>query len=326
MKRSLILAGILVWSWSCSRDRNPISTTTDSDFAVYFLKDSSLSTSQVINLGLSKLELEAAPWFDAGDVEFYDFSTRCIYLKSNKRTLFANFGLGHFEPRLTDKPFVVAAGGNRCYLGCLHSGALSTTPAGPYMDELDVWHFPDDVLHVSRHRASTEDARSDPRVREALIRRGLFHAGLRVELNSVSVVRNADTTTVQYRFTLTNEDRDPPYVIDPDRTGTELLHYYTNGVVLSNESQPQIWSEYKSVTSPVPHDSWAPCWFTRMKGSQSIQRTVTLRGYPRIPRGRYVCRLEYSGPKTIVRTERNMLDGRYWLGEIASKTMEVVLD
>ena len=326
MMRDILFVGILVWSLSCSQDTNPVSPIYDSDFAIYFLKDSSLRTGEVNQRPLAELELAVAPWLDLKDILFYDFSTHCIYLKNDKATLFENYASGHFEPLLTDKPFVVVAGGSRCYLGSLHSGALSTRPPGPYIDELDVWYFPKDVLHISQYRLSSEEVRSDARIRDTLIRSGLFHEGLSLELNAVTVVINADTSTVQYRFTLKNNDRDPLYVIDSDRTGSELFHYYTNGVVFSRENYPSIWSEYKTVTAPNPYDSWQPSWFTRLESNQSMQRTVTLRGYPRIPQDQYACRLTYSGPRRIDRAQRNLVDSRYWIGDIESNTFVVVVN
>lgn len=221
MKKYLFLAGILIWSLSCSHDSNPVSSNDGSHFAVYFLKD---------------------------------------------------------------------------------------------------------VLHFSRPRASSEDVRSDPQVRAALIRANLFHGGLGLELNSVTVVQIADISTVQYGLTLRNNDRDALYAIDPDRMGSELFHYYTNGVVFARENQPPIWAEHKTVTPPSPHDSWQPSWFSRIKSGQSLERTVTLRGYPSIPRGQYSCYLTFSGPKRIEREQRNLTDGRYWIGEIESNVIEVVVN
>jgi hypothetical protein len=275
---------------------------------------------------LSQLSLQNAPWFDAGDIDFYDFSAHCIYLKNDKAALIEKYELGHFDPPLIDKPFVVLAGKKRCYRGCLRSGLLSTMPLTPSVGELDVWYYPRDVLHIERDRASSQDVRSDPDVREGLMRSGLFHGGLILELNSVTVLLNSDTSTVQYCFTLRNEDQDPLHVFDPDRTGSDLFHYYTNGVLFSSEQRPSIWSEYKTVAVPFPSDSWQPTSFTRVDAGQSIVRTVTLRGYPKIPQGVYTCRLAYSGPTRIEGSQRTPPDGRFWIGEIESRSIQVTID
>jgi hypothetical protein len=52
---------------------------------------------------------------------------------------------------------------------------------------------------------------------------------------------------------------------------------------------------------------------------------VTLRGYPSIPKGQYACHLTYASPTRIERAQRNLNDGRYWLGEIESNSLEVVV-
>ncbi len=326
MKSGLVIAGMLVWSVGCSLDTSVVFPVNNADFAIYFLEDSSLSAGEVVNSPLSHLSLENAPWFDAGDIDFYDFSTHCIYLENDKAALFDNFEQRHFNPLLIDKPFVVVAGKKRCYLGCLHSGLLSTIPMVPFVSELDVWYYPQDVLHIEPDRISGSDVRSDPDVRDALMRCGLFHGGLTLQLNSVSIPVNSDTSTVQYCFTLRNDDHDALYVFDPDRTGSALFHYYTNGVLFLSEGRPSIWSEYKTVAAPDPYDSWRSSSYTRIEPGQSVVRIVTLHGYPRIPQGVYTCCLTYSGPIRIERSQRTLSGGRYWIGEIESRGIQVTVE
>lgn len=309
---------------SCT-DRNATGPPGESDFALYFLADSSLGAYEAMQQGIMQLELESEPWLFEEHIKYYDFSSHCIYLKTDKRDFFESYDEGRFEPLLIDRPFVVVASGSRCYVGSLHSGALSTMPPGPYMDELDVWFYPRDVMHISRAWVAEEDVRSVDQIRQSLSESGLFHGGLELSLDAVSVIENADISTVQYTFTITNNDADNLLVLDPILMGSAQFHYFTNGVVFRNEDS-HYWSENKEVIQPEPFDSWQPEWFTKIRSGDSMQRTVQLRGYPRIPKGSYKCYLRFSHPTRIAKEDRYTTGGRYWIGEITSDKIGVVVN
>jgi len=324
MKRYSLITTLLFLIISCT-DRNATEPTGESDFALYFLADSSLGAYEAMEQVITELELESEPWLSEEDIEDYDFSSHCIYLKTDKRAFFECYDEGRFVPLLIDKPFVVVAGGIRYYIGSIHSGALSTAPTGPYMDELDVWFYPRDVMHISRAWSSEKDVRSMDQIREALSVLGLFHGGLEIRLNAVSIIENASISTVQYTFTIKNIDTDNLLVLDPDLMGSSRFHYFTNGVHFWHEAT-YYYSEYKEVIQPEPFDSWQPEWFTRIAAGDSVQRTVQLRGYPRIPAGSYECYLRFSNPHRIEKESRYVTGSRYWIGEITSDKIDVVVN
>jgi hypothetical protein len=145
---------------------------------------------------------------------------------------------------------------------------------------------------------------------------------LSIQLNQVDVINRPDTSTIIYTFTITNNDDDNLYVPDPELMGSDLFHYYTNGITLENETC-HIWSEYKTTRNPIPYDGWDINWFTRIKSKQSLQRTVILNGYPNIPIGSYSSYFTYTGPKKIEKDRRTLQDGRMWIGEIISNVVEI---
>lgn len=319
----VIVAGILFGLTGCDTTE----PEGEADFALYFLADETLGAYEAGQQGIANLELEAEPWLSAEDIRLYDFSTHCIYLKTDKRDFFPDYdGDGRAEFALIDKPFVVVAGGSRCYIGALHSGLLSMGPAGPYMDELDIWYYPIDVMHISRSWSSDEDVRSMDQIEEALKTAGLFHGGLDLSLEAVSVIENADIATIQYTYTIRNRDEDDLWILDPDRMGSARFHYFTNGVVFWSEDTHYLESTYKDVITPDPYDSWEVEWFTKIKAGESLQRTVQLRGYPRIPDGSYDCHLGFSNPPRIEREDRYDSRARYWLGAIRSDEIVVVVN
>ena len=136
---------------------------------------------------------------------------------------------------------MVVANDQRCYLGCL-LGLFSNQPEMPYIYDWYVkYYYPKDVLHICRASVVDYDVRNDPRIRTALKELNLYHGGLKVELNTVDIIYNSDTATVQYTYTLTNKDQDDLYIFDPDLMGSARFHYYTNGVTF--------WSDYSSISS-----------------------------------------------------------------------------
>jgi hypothetical protein len=189
------------------------------------------------------------------------------------------------------------------------------------MDELDVGYYPEDVMHVSRFRGSEADIREDTRVKDALTSLGLYHAGISVELEQVRRLEDGDTSTVECTFRATNIDKDNLCVIDPNKMGAGLFHHFTNGVV-SRGNNRLYQSEYKK--SAAPATRWDPKWFVDIPSGSFIERTVILKGYPRITPGKYRCNFAFSSPK-VSREDRNLSGGRIWLGEVDSDWIDVEL-
>lgn len=328
MKYVILILSLTI-IFGCSKNSDPFSVNNEeSYFGIYFLKDTTMTEQETAKMDINSLVLNDDPWLTHNDIEFYDFSTHCIYLKKDKSYFFENYGgkFYQFNPELISRPFVIVAGNERCYVGALHSGLLSMAPAGPYMNELDVGYFPADVMHISRAWSDDEDIRSNPKVEEVLIEQDLFHAGLEIELTSFQLVDNSDTSTVEYSIKIKNNDQDNLYIIDPAKMGSELFHYYTNGPHLWDYSKPlYLYSQFKEVDSPEPYDSWNFEWFTLVKSNQSIERTILLKGYPHIPNGNYVGYMNFSNPTKITKENRYVADSRIWIGSIRSNDFQIMI-
>lgn len=296
---------------------------TESDFAIFFLADDTLTSSEAAQQDIEALELESEPWLSETDIRFYDFSSHCIYLKTSKRDFFDYYDIGRFGPFM-EEPFVVVTGGIRCYIGSIQnsSGLILPFPPGPYMDELDVWYFPEDVMHISRAWRAEVDLRSMVPIHDALTTLGLLHGGLHLSLDAVSVIENTDTATVQYTYTITNQDQDDLWILDPDRIGNGLFRFFSGGPHFRGASD-YYFAVYMDVIMPDSFNSWQPEWFTRIGAGQSLQRTVQQRGYPSIPTGSYDCFLVFHNPTKIAREDRVVSGARYWLGDIRSAELVV---
>jgi hypothetical protein len=318
----IMLGAMFLFSFGCAKEDEPLTVSEQhGQVGIYFLEDSTLTGSQAAKMDINQLDLKKKPWVSNDDIQFYDYSSHCIYLKGDKSQFFEN-DTGNFfmfSPVVIDKPFVVVANGEKCYVGSFHSLLLSTAPSGPYMDEMDVGYFPKDVMHISRSWSSIPDMRNNSNLRDALITLGLYHGGISITLRSAAIIENSDTSTVEYAFILINNDQDNLYVIDPDKMGIDLFHYFTNGIVLQ-AAGALFQSEYKKTQSPsVSYDA---SWFTLVPINSSIERTVKLRGYQKIISGSYNCSFTFANPN-VEKANRYLTGGRIWLGSVASSTITI---
>lgn len=330
MKNSITFLLIVLFSFfminSCTC---PTRSDIEHNFAIYLLKDSSIEIYDILDTPLPELELEDEPWLSSEDIEFYDFSTHCIYLSKEVKSLFNNeVDDVMFTSSWWRKPFIVCANNQKIYKGFFAFGASSRFASDiPHiLDDYQFSFYPSDVLMIDWRPSSIvpEDIRNNNQVRETLEDAGLLHAGIGVNLISVDVVENADTSTIKYKFEIINNDQENLYVIDPDIVGSSLFHWWTNGVYLQNtETRESFWSVYKEVEYLDPIFQWKSEWYTKVNSGESIEREVILRGYTRIPTGEYSCYFYYSGPTKIEKKNRYTNDGRYWLGAINSNTIEI---
>lgn len=306
----------------------PTRSDIEHNFAIYLLKDFSVEIYDILDTPLSELELEDEPWLSSDDIDFYDFSTHCIYLKKEVKSLF-NESIDVLFPRSWwEKTFIVCADKQKIYKGFFHPGPSSLWAFDiPHIsDTYQFAFYPKDVLKIEWHQSSVvpNDIRKDNQIREALIEAGSFHEGIDINLISVGIVENADTSTIKYKFEIINNDSDNLYVIDPAKTGSSLFHWWTNGVILKNtETNKHFGSDLKQVTHLDPILRWEPEWFTKINSGQSIEREIELKGYERIPEGNYLCSFNYSGPTKIEKENRYTNDGRYWLGAVSSNTIKI---
>ncbi len=322
MKRITMLLFVLVLL-SCTRDKNPAGPS-DSDFGFYFLQDESVTIFDV-NDGATNLQPASEPWLTARDITFYDFSSHCLYLKKPKKELFPEYA-STFElmEAMPAKPFWVMVNGKQCYLAAFDAGYHAMAPFLPYFDPIALDAFPNDVLPLRAPWHS--DTRDNQMVKQALKAAGLYHAGLAAELQDVKVTDNSDIATVQYTLKITNNDVDDLLVLDADKMGSGLFHYFTNGPVISSEeSQLMYQSLHKEFQHPPEGVEFDPSWFTTIKSGQSKTWTITLKGYDAIQPGSYECDMHFSSPMRITLDERFVGKARYWLGDIQTPTITVEL-
>lgn len=315
-------------------DKNPVRAKDESYFGIYFLQDDTLKMKDVYDKKLDDLILSPEPWLDEDDICFYDWSSHCIYLKKDKTYFFPDWENGKFNefpPDWADKPFVVVANGKRCYMGYFFN-ILSHYWIAPVIWDFDNSKtYPSDVLFIDWMWLYHDYPQNNPDVKNALIEAGLYHGGISVtfdttDVNTLCMIENADTSTISYKFTITNNDEDDLYVIDPDKMGSDLFHWFTNGPVFKNLKTGKLYESRWEKTVTLPSlEYWSPDWFTKLKSGHSIQRTVILKGYPYFPTGEYIFEFRYNGQIFGMEKEvRDISDGRYWLGPTRSNILVMV--
>ncbi|MBP7460780.1 MAG: hypothetical protein KBA26_05790 [Candidatus Delongbacteria bacterium] len=329
--RTLLL--ILIILSACNKI--PFLSHDDDDdahrFAIYFLKDDTLKIKHVINQDINDLELASSPWISDQDIRYYDWSSHCIYLKKDKTSIipgWKNKLTKAFPEEWSYKPFVVVANGTKCYMGYFER-AISIFEKWwhtPYCSDMMNIIYPVDVLFIEWPFLYRDNPQDNPLAKKALIEAGLYHGGIEVyfdtlDYETMMMVENACTTTISYKITITNQDQDALYILDPDKCGSDNFHYYNNGPTfydLSTEKTARAeWRNYPSLGL----DYWNPDWYTRIIPGESIKRRIELKGYPKFPCGEFLFEYRYNGNDDIEKEIREISDGRFWIGPTRSNIL-----
>ncbi len=247
------------------------------------------------------------------DFELYDSSTHIYYFR-NDRPDFRTTKVTTFS--------LVAYGEEVCK-GVFYPPYSSSLPYGAYIDSfsslLQGYAFRLDFMFID---GKPVDTRNDPLIIEALREHGLLHSGLSLVINSVEMTGNRLT----FKFTLANKDETDLLIIDPDKTGLNLFHYFTNGLYLRDNSNNFIFSKGISSQAPDPWNSWDIAWLSVLKSGESRQFTFNYPLSSPLAPGEYKAIFSYPGIEyqKISRDQLWQGTSRVWLGDV-QVTAQVVL-
>ena len=318
--RLLLLVLIFIFNLNCIRDKNPIKVDQIvPDFGIFFLKDDNFKIYQILNENLSLFELQSKPWISEKDIDFYDWSSHCIYLKKDKSYFFPGLQYFYrFPQEWTDRPFIFVANNLPCYAGYFSTEYSIDLYPAPYISSLEVGVFPKDVLASEWPFLNFPEPRENEVFKNALIKKGLYHGGIEVFLDTIvtpiKLTFGDTSTTVEYTICITNNDTDDLYIFDPDKVDVKYFFYYNNGPTFWNlDTGERYFGDTDIARNP---GMWNSSWYTLLKSGESIERTLTIEGYDLLPIGRYQVNLRYSCPKeNLSRDIRINSQGRYWLGK-----------
>jgi len=240
--------------------------------------------------------------FRYDEFSFYDSSTHIFYLKSA-------------HPELEDfrqGPFTFLEKGDTIYSGSFWPPYMSSIPSGPFISTPQIF-YGNYVIRIEQAYSENPDPRNAAEMVEVLKSHDLLHSGLALRINTVEI--HGDQADIS--FTVTNADDTDLLILDPDKMGFELFHYFTNGLYLYNESHSQTFFSNISSQAPVPGNSWNMTWLTELKTGESATFTMhyVLNSSP--DKGLHIAIYVFPGLGNQVSIDQLYQgDARIWLGDV----------
>lgn len=244
------------------------------------------------------------------DIEYYDYSAHLIYMKENKSFADDIESIGVFTV-YADRVQIYKGQTVPGYSSFLPSGPIiSTHPTvyGDYIIPIEVRQILDSLGNV------LPDPREDERIVEALKKYNQFHAGLSCEIKSVQYL---SSNNVKVELTLKNNDPLNYYYLDPNKMGTNLFHYFTNGLSIRDFKNHKSYTHKTQAIQPVPWNSWKKEWLSIINQNESKTITITYNNFEVATPSRYKATFEYPGLCYQVEKKDLLQDnGQIWLGNL----------
>jgi hypothetical protein len=244
----------------------------------------------------SKLE------YKFSDIELYDTSTHILYFK-NVHDEFNS---------IETNTFTFMADGESIYSGAFWPAYSSSLPSEPFISTAPS-PFGNYALKVQKGFSDKPDIRNDPRLIAILKDHNLLHSGLAISASSIEITG----TNLIFRFTVTNHDQSDLLIIDPDKTGPNLFHYFTNGLYIHDMNHGEVFSSTIEHQTPVPWNSWKSEWLSELKTGESKQFIIKYPINTPLNEGEYYATFSFPGLSFQV-TKEQLLQGnsRIFLGGI----------
>jgi len=194
--------------------------------------------------------------FKYSDFQLYDSSTHIFYFKKS-----------HPEFK-TDKftGFSILAEGEEVYKGNFYEPYSSSMPFGPFIGSfiplMQDYAFQIGFLTIDNQ---PDDPRNDPRLISALDQHNILHSGLALSMDTVEI----NGTLLKFAFTITNKDQTSLMIMDPDKMGINLFHYFTNGLLIYNPEHTNVFINGIELERPTPWNEWKAEWLSEIKTGES---------------------------------------------------------
>lgn len=247
------------------------------------------------------------------EIEGYDTSTHMVYLKA-PHPLFED----RFDLETASLTFSVYAFRKKAYTGTIWPAWSSSFPPDIFIQ----WpsFYPAYLIHIASSRQwffEPPDTIPDPRksapVMQALKKYGQLHSGLSLIIENIQVENHVNLI---FSFTLTNADTYDFYILSPEKMGSGLFHYYTNGLTLFSQAAGYL-THRDEVKRPDPWDSWSYDWLDLLESGNSVTYTIDYTLFDSVPAGPYYAFFRYPGLSHIEQEGLEIPGGRIWMGEIA---------
>ncbi len=288
-KYLLFISAIILGFVSCGK--------SDSDQGTDILRDDSQGAVPFFQIGDNII-------FDYNDMAIYDSSSHIMYFKSN-----------HPEfDKLKQPSFKIFIGSDTIYKGVIWPGYSSLWPSGAYIMSAPFF-YQNYALRIEYFKSSTPDLRNDPRIIQSLKAKDILHSGLVAEIRSLDI----SGTLARLSIIVTNMDQSDLLILDPDKMGHRLFHYFTNGLYLRDMTRTKIISTVLEFQTPVPWNGLSKDWLTQLSPGASKMFTVTYTFEEAVTPGSYSAWFVYPGLSSQVDlNELIQTSGRIWLGDITA--------
>ena len=114
-----------------------------------------------------------------------------------------------------------------------------------------------------------------------------------------------------------NKDESNLLILDPDKMGINLFHYYTNEPILFNISESKVYNCNVDHQKPPYIAYWSSDWLSELKPGDSRQFTLNFSLLSTLNPGVY--RVSYEFPGLTHQISKDQLyqnDKRIWLGDV----------
>ena len=243
------------------------------------------------------------------DIELYDTSTHILYFKK----------VQDFFKDTYDNTFAFLDKGQIIYQGSFVPGYSSYIPNGPFIMSPPM--YGNYALKIANFFPGSQDIRNDPKMISLLSQHDLLHSGLAMSSSSIEITG----TQLTFRFTVTNQDQSDLMIIDLDKTGLSLFHYFTNGLYIYDIAHNEVFSSNIQHQAPEPWNSLKIEWLSELKSGDSKQFTIIYTINNPIEPGEYDITFEFPGLASQV-TKDQLYQGniRIWLGDISLKKRSTI--
>lgn len=283
---------------SCQKDEIDRHDGDGTQINIYLVKDGQIERDQT-QVDLKKLVLESHPWLKHSEIEFYDWSAHIFYLNTEKK-----------KAEHAGKYFVLKADNRPLFLGYFFPIFSSMIPKFPSVIAHDDFFYPSDVIGLGGYGFLARDSASLnlSAFKMELGNAGLLRNGIEVDLLELT---RENSSTLKYKFKVTNLDNENIYIPDPDKMGAARFHYYTNGVYLQQGNDRFSPHDFDVLASDKIDNSW----YFKLASGNSITRTVEQNGYPHLPTGEVKASFNFPGMDLKNRGQWKKRDGRIWMGD-----------